>query len=381
MISWLNNRRYGPIGIDLGSRSVKLVQLSADRTKLIDAARWDLPVASVGETVKAEIAKSEIAKPDSSKPETVKKATDEEIAARSTLYAQAIEQAMIGRSFKGREVVVCLSDKQLSLQSVRVPREDGPQLERAVLQETAGRLTYPIQEAEVRFVPATDVRQGEQTLKEVIVFAAQKIVIQQMLGMLDQMRLEPVALDVEPAALARCYSSQYRREADQQQRALVVHVGYSRTAVTIAQGSDLLFVKYLEIGGKDFDQAIARHLKMPLAEAQSLRKLNGDRRTDQQDPAVQRSISDAQRSVVDKLAGELSMCVRYHGVTFRGQPIARLVLGGGEANQPLLEAMSRQMDLPCELSDPFRGMIATTQPPRKAQWDIATGLALREIQG
>ncbi|ADB18291.1 type IV pilus assembly protein PilM [Pirellula staleyi DSM 6068] len=360
MISWLNNRRYGPIGIDLGSRSVKLVQLSADRSNLIDASRWDLPAQSTADSAKMS-------------PEAIAKS-------QADLYSQAIEQALMGRAFKGREVVICLGDKQLSLQSVRVPRDEGAQLERSVLQETAGRLSYPITEAEVRFIPASDVRQGEQTLKEVIVFAVQKKVIDNTLAMLDALRLEPVAIDVEPAALARAYSSQFRREDDLLQRALVVHIGYSRSAVTITQGADLLFVKYIDIGGKDFDSAIARHLKMPLPEAQSLRKLSGDRRTDQQDPAVQRSINDALRGVIDKLAGELSMCIRYHSVTFRGHPIARLVLGGGEANPSLVEALSRQIDLACELCDPFRGIAGNSQPPRKSQWDIATGLALREVQ-
>ncbi len=38
-----NARRHGPIGLDLGSRSVKLVQFNAERTKLVAAARKDLP--------------------------------------------------------------------------------------------------------------------------------------------------------------------------------------------------------------------------------------------------------------------------------------------------------------------------------------------------
>ena len=39
MISLLTKQRYGPIGVDIGSRSVKLVQFSADHSRLLDAAR------------------------------------------------------------------------------------------------------------------------------------------------------------------------------------------------------------------------------------------------------------------------------------------------------------------------------------------------------
>src|SRR6185503_637383 len=121
----------------------------------------------------------------------------------------------------------------------------------------------------------------------------------------------------------------------------------------IAQGDDLLFVKYIDIGGQHFDLAIARHLKMDLQEAISLRKHNGDRRAEMQDPEVSRSIAEATRPVVERLGGELAMCVRYHSVTFRGQPLVRLVLSGGEATQQLLESLSKQLDLKSELSDPF----------------------------
>ena len=50
MVSWLPKRRYSPIGIDVGGRSVKLVQLSGDRSRLIEAARIELAPASAEPT-------------------------------------------------------------------------------------------------------------------------------------------------------------------------------------------------------------------------------------------------------------------------------------------------------------------------------------------
>jgi len=41
MVRWLAKHRYGPIGIDVGSRSVKLVQFDADHSRVLEAARWD----------------------------------------------------------------------------------------------------------------------------------------------------------------------------------------------------------------------------------------------------------------------------------------------------------------------------------------------------
>jgi type IV pilus assembly protein PilM len=91
-------------------------------------------------------------------------------------------------------------------------------------------------------------------------------------------------------------------------------------------------------------------------------------------------VAEAARPVIEKLAGELSMCVRYHSVTFRGQPLVRLVLGGGEATPQLLELLSSRLNLKCELSDPFRGLENAPAAGHRGQWDLAAGLALRECQ-
>jgi type IV pilus assembly protein PilM len=351
MISWLSKRRYSPIGIDVGGRSVKLVQLSGDRSRLVEAARVELPPATT-------------------------QPTPEEAATR---VSEAIHKGLEGRSFHGRDVVVCLSDKHLFLQSVRVPKQAGQQLDKLVAQEAAARLPYPIADAEIRFLESADVRQGETTLREVIVFACPRTVLHQSLEACQQARLNPVAVDVEPAAIVRSYAGQYRRDEDRQSRSLVVHMGYHRTAAMIAQGDELLFVKYIDVGGQHLDAAVATYLKMDLQEATALRRHSGDRRADMQDPEIARSLSQAVRPPLERLAAELAMCVRYHSVTFRGQPIVRLVLGGGEATQQVLETIGKQLELPCELSDPFRSFPTVPNLGRKGQWDVAAGLAMRDL--
>ena len=160
----------------------------------------------------------------------------------------------------------------------------------------------------------------------------------------------------------------------------MIHIGHQRTAVVITQGDEMLFVKYIDIGGSHFDAAVARHLRMEPVEAESLRRHSGDRRAELQDPEVVRSVNEAIRSVVERLASELSMCVRYHSVTFRGQPLSRVVLGGGEATPQLAETLGKNLNLKCELSDPFRAFSLQRDVGRRGLWDVAAGLALREVK-
>lgn len=351
-ISSLLSRKASPIGLDIGSRSIKMVQLSADRSSVLEAARWDIPAVDG----------------DSDEP------------ARLAALRSGVREAFESRPFRGQAVTLCLGAPQLFVQNIRVPKTNTDELQRQVQQEAAARVPHSVAETEIRFVEAADIRQGDTTKREVILFACHRPRLDNLLDAICDAGLRPASVDIEPAALLRSYVNGYRRDADRQQRVMYVHIGASNTFVVIAQGMETLFVKYIDLGGHQMDQAVARQLNMDLEQAALLRRHNGDRRADRQDPEVARGVAQAVRPVIDRLLNELSLCTRYHSVTFRGTPLARLVLGGGEASQRLVDSIAERLELTCELGEPLRGINIPDDLGRGSQWDIATGLALRNIE-
>lgn len=351
MVVWPSRHRRGPIGIDVGSRSVKLVQLADDGSRLVEAARWDFP------------------------------ASHNELSAEAQLehVTEALHRLRKGHRFRGRDAVVCLNHDHVFVQNLRLPTRPGEELDTVVEQESAQRLPFPAEEAEIRFLDAGEVRQGDNSLREVIVTACHRPVLRRLLDAIDSSRLHPVAVDIEPNAIVRSYSLQFNRDEDQDRRVMFVHVGYSNSVVVIAHGHHILFVKYIESGGKQMDEAVAARLKMSASEASALRRHNGDRRKELQDPDVSRGIAQAIRPVVERLANEISLCSRYHSVTFRGQPVCRTVLSGGEASQSLAEALQGRSKVPCLMSEPLRRYSVDRQMHPLGQWDIAVGLAARDM--
>ncbi len=142
MIRLLTSRSYSPIGVDIGSRSVKLLQFNADRN------------AGVGCGAAGNSA-----------------AGDADPAQRAAALAEAIVSAREQHNFRGREAVVCLGGARLFVQNIRIPKMPGEETEKVLLQEASSRLPYPMAEAEVRFVEAGDVRQGDAVKREVILLA------------------------------------------------------------------------------------------------------------------------------------------------------------------------------------------------------------------
>ena len=224
MVGWMTRQRRGPIGVDIGSRSVKLLQLDSAHTKVCEAVRWDLP--------------SDV--PDHSNRR------DEQIV-------DAICRAREGRNFRGRRAVFCLGADSLFVQNIRVPQATGNDLKQIVFREAAGRLPFGSEEAEIRYIEAADVRQVDSIRREVILLACHRPEIQRIVSLAERASLQPVAIDVEPAALLRCYCKQFRRDDDQQRRIMFANIGASNTTVVIARGSDAMFVKYVDIGGHHLD--------------------------------------------------------------------------------------------------------------------------------
>ena len=225
MFELLSRGRCSPIGVDVGSQSVKLLQLSADGASVHEAVRWEIA-------------------PDRSA----------DAAVRDRQVAEAIRAATAGRRFRGRDAVFCIGPEQLFVQNIRVPVTAGAELNRLVRSEAAGRLPFSSEEAEIRFLPAAEVRQGDSLRREVIVLACHRPVLQRMLDIAEQARLRPIAIDVEPTALLRCYAKQFRRDDDRQRRMMLVSIGASATRVVIARGAEVLFIKYVDFGGRQLDE-------------------------------------------------------------------------------------------------------------------------------
>ena len=349
MVRMFGKHAHGPIGIEFTGRAVQMIQFTADQSRVIDSVRWDLPPIPSGTT---------------------------DDSPNHALH-EAIQQACQGRKFRGRQVVACLTAKELFVQNVRVAKGPATELEDLVRQEAASRLPFPADEADVRFVLAGEVRQGDQLRREIILMACHRPVVDQLLQMIDALGFRAVGIDVEPAAILRAYSRQFRRDDDLQRRVMFVRMCTFNTVVVIARGTDVVFAKYINIGGHQMDSAVAEHLNISHDEATTLRWTNGDRRADQQDPEIAASIAEATRGVIERLISELSMCVRYHSVTFRGQKIDRVVVGGPDANQELANTLATRLEINCDLGDPLRSFEAPL-PARRSRWDVTAGLALHD---
>ncbi len=352
-----------PIGLDLGTDGVKLLQLEVvgNQLQVVSAVRraWS---------------------------------AEEAIQVRenpAAALAAALPKLLAGGHFRGRLAALNLPRSIVHMRNIRLPLMPAAELDGAVAYEVKALFGFDAAEAQVRHIPAGEVRQGTESRQEVIVIAAKQSDIASFIEPLHARGLVLDSLDVEPCALYRSVERFIRRKEDEQEVYVLAEVGACQTQVLIGKGRDIQFVKVLEMGGSKINQAVSAKLGIAPAEAAALRRRINETPESPDAPVdpIAQAVADATRQPMEELGRELALCLRYYSVTFRGQRPRRLRLLGGEGgDNKLRQTICASVGIDVECGRPLysvdsRKMEAPLRRGTQGEWAMALGLALKRTEG
>jgi len=367
MLRGLSRTKCGPIGLDVGAGGVKMLQLgrSGDKRYVVSAGRWPFP------------------------PTPQEYTADPQQHRR--MAAQGIGELLRKGSFRGRDVVSCLRAVQMSVKNVRLPHMPEHELTNAVVWECQERFGFDVSPDRVPYVNAGEVRQGTEVRDEIILMGVSAETIAEHLEMLSEARLHPIHIDAEAACLFRTYQRFLRRAEDESIISVIVDIGVGATKVIVARGSTIVLIKATDIAGHQFNESVAKELGLSYDEAVHLRRRGFRGQAVGEAGAgpasgVEWSVFDAIREQVQALAREISLCLRYCSVTFRGLRPETITLTGGEAHDAtLMRLLAEHLDCECVVGDPLRGIdlgdvdLGGDRRGPLTEWSVATGLALRGL--
>jgi type IV pilus assembly protein PilM len=358
-----------PIGVDIGHDSVKMIQVEAVGTSLEVTAAAKMPL-----------------------PAEVRSDPNLRMPLASGLIRQMLRQ----NPFRGRNVVAALPREVVHMKNLRLPTMPAAELPAVIEFEARNVFPFDTDAARVHYLSAGDVRQGTEVRQEVILFAAKNDDVNDVVEHLHRAGAVIESLDVEPCALYRSVERFIRRKEDEGDVHVMVDVGVRRSQVVIGRGRDISFIKPIDIGGYHFHDAVSRKLGITIEEAEALRRRLFEAgattaAADANDPAgrrdpVRQAVFDATRGPMEELGREISLCLRYYSVTFRGHRPTRLRLVGGEACDPQLQTLlNAALVIPVEVGRPLysvntRRMKPTDRRGAMCEWALALGLSLRTTQ-
>lgn len=160
------------------------------------------------------------------------------------------------------------------------------------------------------------------------------------------------------------------------------------TGVIVLRGADVVFYKSLAIGGVNLDRIASEQLDLDHTTAIDLRRRRKARRDDAgeegMDASVDRAMFDAVRPLLDQLATEVALCLRYYTVTFRGQRPAVALVAGSESREPgLVDILGQALSIDARVGRPLEGVDTSgargclDRRSDMVDWHVAAGLSMR----
>ena len=352
MLGFGSLRKRRPIALEIGAESIRMLQLSESFGQLVvhAAGKWQFPDTAGSDP-----------------------------AVRREQAIGAISEMLQSGKFQGRRVVSALPCSQLHIKNVRLPHMEAEDVARAVEWEAREHFSFDVGPDEVKFLNAGQIRQGGEARDEVILLACPREVVDDHLDLLDRVGLTPEAIDVEPVAVFRTFERFLRCGHDANAAGVIVDIEPDSTRVVAARGNTIIFAKRLDIGGRNLTEAVASQLNLSYDQAADLRM----HRTSGVGDNLWHSLAEALAGGAESLAREISLCVRYCSVTFRGLRAGELTVTGQEASDDVLVGLlGDHLSIPCKVGQPLDGIdtsgvdLGCGRKYDTNEWAVCTGLAL-----
>ncbi len=337
------------IGLDIGSSSVKAVELKKTRGEyelvsfgleplaqdtVVDGAIMDAP--SVAEKIVA------------------------------IFEAQKIKSKDVATSVSGHSVIV---------KRVSMPLMTEEELYDRVQAEASQHIPFDIADVNLSY----QLLESNENQMDVLLVAVKKDKILNHTNVLAQAGKTPEVVDIDAFALQNAFELNY--EPDPSQVSALLNVGASVMNINIIRGSTPLFTRDVSVGGNQYTDALQKELDLSFEDAEKLKMggtlpgINEEQRT-----AILRSVSDI-------LILEIQKTFDFFRATASGENIRRIYVAGGTARVPgLLDLLKEEFAMPVEELYPFRKIaiipgrhdesLLRELAPRLV---IALGLALRSF--
>lgn len=235
------------IGLDIGNTTIKVAEVKATKAGPQVTAFGIAPTP----------------------PDTI----DQHTILDPATLATTVRELLSSCGARAKHVVSSVAGQQsLVVRIIEVPRMTDKELAETMKWEVERHVPFAQSELQMDYqvINRPDLPPESQTM-EVLLVVAQREMITTHLEAVEQARLAPVAIDVEPLALERSLVD-IRGPEEMKRTVALVNIGAQLTEISIVRDGFLLFQRTIATAGKTLTQAIADALNVSLEEADQIKK-------------------------------------------------------------------------------------------------------------
>ncbi len=289
-------QRKSIVGLDIGSSSIKAVEITQDKYDFIITAFAQVEVA--GEQG----------------------------------WRDALSDLFRTGNFRTKRVSTAVSGKSVIFRFIDMVQMTDDNLLNAIQFEADKYIPFEIDDVELDAQKLMDIVHEDGTSEEmkVLLVAAKKAIVEDQAEMLVDLGLQPSSVGVDSFALGNAYElndilSPGLQESDY--TVALVDIGFQKSSINIMRNNVTHFAREVAMGGQDMTNAITRRFGLEAYEAEALKR-------DPQDQIME--VQDAVYPVLDDLGNEINLSFDFFENQFDGE-VQEVYLSGGSVLLPFLE--------------------------------------------
>lgn len=351
------------IGIDLGTASIKIVQLKGQPGKY-QLVRWSV-----------------IPLTDSDKPD----ASPEEKKASLTSSLRTYRGS--GKGIP-KNANIAVSGNAVIVRYVKFPKLTRKELSKTIKAEAEPYIPFNVEEVFIGFHPFRDLTEDGKQKMETVLVAAKKDFVTQRIEILEGAGFKASVVDVDAFALETTYES-IQDVVPIEETAMIINIGYTKTNFVILEKGISMVVKDSPVAGSSITKAVMKSVGVDQKTAERLKMSYGIFLTQEEKDAAALhedkkeavGVGEATGNVAKDIVTEAKKIIQYYLTQGKDKKVNRAYITGGCANiKNFIEYLNRELTFPVEKLNPFAKIAGAEGIPEeyRSTLTVAVGLAMRQ---
>ncbi|MBY0516188.1 MAG: pilus assembly protein PilM [Bacteriovoracaceae bacterium] len=311
----------GPVmGLDLGSHSIKLCEMSGS------SGKWKLDKFAIIPLSEAAIIEDEFQKP-------------EEIV-------EAIQAALRTAGIKSKNVCIGLYGQNTMTKRLSVPDGSKEEIQDHIMWESEQYIPFGADESEIDFHVIGDTEGGG---KDALVAAARTDVVERFQDLIKEAKLQVKYIDLNVIALSNIFEeTAVVANPDLAEGSILIDYGAQSIKLVIYRNGGPIFSKELPMGGSLITEEIQRQMAVSYEEAEDLKTTKDDNGN------LPEEILTIIQSQLESQIVELKKNLNFYISAGSTEQVTNCFLMGGCSRLPLLkEMLDQSLGMEVEIFNPF----------------------------
>jgi len=341
------------LGIDIGSSSIKLVELKRQSGKL------RLLTYSFTENIKT----------------TTKKDWRKDVSYTARLINKMREKA----GTNSRNAVAALPTFSVFSSVINLPNVNQKEISSAIHWEAKKVIPLPLEEMVLDWKIINDKDDKDKKKKsantKVLLTGAPKSLVEKYIEIFKEAQINLLSLETETFSLIRSLLG------NDKSTVMIVEIGISTTDVSIVTNSIPILSRSIDVGGGTITEAISHNLDIGQERAEQFKYDLGITSTDSKDEVVPKTIVSSIDPIINEIKYMLNLFQDKHNTT-----VEKIILSGGSALLPnLVSYLEKILNKEVIIGDAWSNISYPTElKPVLAEigpkLSVAIGLAMREVE-